>query len=452
MLLKRIPFHRFLATLTSFALLTTTSLQSLAPLAEAASSQRKIYYFHPDHLGSTTLVTDEQGQVVQEVQYKPYGEVYAQAGAVNLPHKFTGQRHDASTGLYYYNARYYDPQLGRFTQPDAFVQAPTDPQTLNRYAYARNNPVKFIDPSGHFFFLFAFAAAIFSAVASATAALLGSISGLILSIAQGAFAAIGAAVSAGGAFSAAHPYWASTIAGATAGGATGGISASQAGGNVGEGILFGAGVGALSGWAGFGAGQALLGSGLKLGGFSLLEKMFITGTEFGIAGAGIGAAAGFQGGRGSFRDIVKGAGYGFGSGFALGGATGALGHLGILKDLHGASFALQGASNPVTAVFLTAAEAAAATLGAPEVVTALVAMAAVSLVVAVAKSVAAPYDAYPGQTQGKIAKQNRAAYEAMTYAPNPAPNPVPPPNKWVKILEYVARLLTQTADFFDDLK
>jgi RHS repeat-associated protein len=68
-----------------------------------------------------------------------------------VAHKFTGQRLDSSTGLYYYHARYYDPQLGRFTQPDTIVQAPADPQTLNRYSYTRNNPVKFVDPSGHSF-------------------------------------------------------------------------------------------------------------------------------------------------------------------------------------------------------------------------------------------------------------------------------------------------------------
>jgi len=60
-------------------------------------------------------------------------------------------KEDDGTGLYYYGARYYDPEIGRFTQPDSYVQAPFDPQSLNRYAYCRNNPLIYIDPTGHFF-------------------------------------------------------------------------------------------------------------------------------------------------------------------------------------------------------------------------------------------------------------------------------------------------------------
>ena len=65
---------------------------------------------------------------------------------MEVAHKFTGQRLDASTGLYFYHARYYDASLGRFISPDPFVQDPGDPQTLNRYAYVRNNPVNLVDP------------------------------------------------------------------------------------------------------------------------------------------------------------------------------------------------------------------------------------------------------------------------------------------------------------------
>jgi RHS repeat-associated protein len=60
---------------------------------------------------------------------------------------FTGQRLDG-TGLYYYNARYYDPTIGRFISPDTVVQSPANPQTLNRYSYCLNNPLKYTDPSG----------------------------------------------------------------------------------------------------------------------------------------------------------------------------------------------------------------------------------------------------------------------------------------------------------------
>jgi len=61
----------------------------------------------------------------------------------------TGQEYDIETGLYFYKARYYNPALGRFVQPDTFVQNIGDPQSYNRYAYVRNNPLKYTDPSGH---------------------------------------------------------------------------------------------------------------------------------------------------------------------------------------------------------------------------------------------------------------------------------------------------------------
>jgi len=63
--------------------------------------------------------------------------------------RFTGQRREAGLGLYDYGARYYDPALGRFIQADTMVPSPANPQTLNRYAYTRNNPIKYNDPTGH---------------------------------------------------------------------------------------------------------------------------------------------------------------------------------------------------------------------------------------------------------------------------------------------------------------
>jgi RHS repeat-associated protein len=62
--------------------------------------------------------------------------------------KYTGQRLD-TTDLYYYGARYYDPAIGRFISADTIVPDPYDPQSLNRYSYCRNNPLRYIDPSGH---------------------------------------------------------------------------------------------------------------------------------------------------------------------------------------------------------------------------------------------------------------------------------------------------------------
>lgn len=62
--------------------------------------------------------------------------------------QFTGQRLD-STGLYFYNARYYDPSIGRFISADTLVPSFANPQAFNRYSYVYNNPLKYTDPSGH---------------------------------------------------------------------------------------------------------------------------------------------------------------------------------------------------------------------------------------------------------------------------------------------------------------
>jgi RHS repeat-associated protein len=70
-------------------------------------------------------------------------------GSLPTTYNYTGQRLDGSAGLLYYGARYYDPALGRFIQPDTLVPEPGNPQSLNRYAYVLNNPLKYTDPTGH---------------------------------------------------------------------------------------------------------------------------------------------------------------------------------------------------------------------------------------------------------------------------------------------------------------
>jgi RHS repeat-associated protein len=72
-----------------------------------------------------------------------------QWGSLPTTYNYTGQRLDGGTGLLYYGARYYDPALMRFVQPDTLVPEPGNPQTLNRYAYTLNNPLKYTDPTGH---------------------------------------------------------------------------------------------------------------------------------------------------------------------------------------------------------------------------------------------------------------------------------------------------------------
>ncbi|MBI2011789.1 hypothetical protein HYS91_03400 [Candidatus Daviesbacteria bacterium] len=104
-------------------------------------------FYHNDHLGSTNILTSESGALVEETKYDPWGELLE--GGVKSKFLYTGQEKDLETGLNYYNARYYNSHIRRFTQPDDIIQNIYDPQSLNRYSYVNNNPIKYTDPSGH---------------------------------------------------------------------------------------------------------------------------------------------------------------------------------------------------------------------------------------------------------------------------------------------------------------
>ena len=107
-----------------------------------------VYYYHPNHLGSTCYVTDENRSVVQGFLYAPFGEITNEYnnsfGSSVLPkYSFNAKELDEETGMYYYEARYYAPPT--FTSRDPlFEKYPT----FTPYAYCANNPVKFIDPTG----------------------------------------------------------------------------------------------------------------------------------------------------------------------------------------------------------------------------------------------------------------------------------------------------------------
>jgi len=113
-------------------------------VARKDSSGDKFYY-HPDHLGSTTLITNQTGDVVQETNYYPYGSVIYDASSRFL---YTGKELDISSGLMYYGARYYDAGLRQWVAPDPLISDLYNPQGLNRYSYVLNNPYKYTDPDG----------------------------------------------------------------------------------------------------------------------------------------------------------------------------------------------------------------------------------------------------------------------------------------------------------------
>ncbi|KKQ41446.1 MAG: RHS repeat-associated core domain protein [Microgenomates group bacterium GW2011_GWC1_37_8] len=111
-----------------------------------AKAAEKLNFIHHDHLGSTVLMTSDKGEVISKQSYYPYGATRSQSlvvGSKQIERQYTGQVSDQDqTGLYYYNARYYNPTIAKFTQADSLFEG------LNKYSYVRNNPIVNTDPSG----------------------------------------------------------------------------------------------------------------------------------------------------------------------------------------------------------------------------------------------------------------------------------------------------------------
>lgn len=123
-------------------------------------SSTNIYYILRDYLGSITHIFTRSGDVVQELSYDAWGrlrdpatqQVYASGKepTLFLGRGYTGHEHLTQFGLINMNARLYDPALGRFLSPDPYVQMPDMSQSLNRYTYAMNNPLCYVDQDGEF--------------------------------------------------------------------------------------------------------------------------------------------------------------------------------------------------------------------------------------------------------------------------------------------------------------
>jgi RHS repeat-associated protein len=109
---------------------------SLGSMLVATRVDGVVHYHAGDHLGSTSVSVDALTSVVASSSFMPFGSLRS-GGPVGTERTFTGQVDDAGTGLMFYNARYYDPVVGRFTQADSVLDG------TNRYAYVRNNPTRF---------------------------------------------------------------------------------------------------------------------------------------------------------------------------------------------------------------------------------------------------------------------------------------------------------------------
>jgi len=109
-----------------------------------------VFYFFADHLGSSRVVTNATGGIVEDSDYYPFGGERVVVDALNNPYKFTGKERDGESSLDFFNARYYSSSLGRFLSPDPdnAGSLEEDPQRWNGYSYARNNPLLYTDPDG----------------------------------------------------------------------------------------------------------------------------------------------------------------------------------------------------------------------------------------------------------------------------------------------------------------
>jgi len=140
-----------------------------------SDSSESVYYYHGDHLGSSSVITRKDGSYHEDTEYFPYGETWVNNKAIDttesMPYKFTSKEQDPETGLYYYGARYYEPKISRWISTDPAIEKyfpqhngidmekddinnlPADgiydPINLNMYSYTGNNPISYVDLVGN---------------------------------------------------------------------------------------------------------------------------------------------------------------------------------------------------------------------------------------------------------------------------------------------------------------
>jgi RHS repeat-associated protein len=116
-------------------------------------------YFHTDHLGSISVISDENGVVVERLSFDAWGKRRHPDGTDDTTGSitsqttrgFTGEEELSVAGLVHLNGRVYDPLLARFTSADTITESPDSTQGWNRYSYVGNDPLAFTDPNGHCF-------------------------------------------------------------------------------------------------------------------------------------------------------------------------------------------------------------------------------------------------------------------------------------------------------------
>ncbi|MEM9540747.1 MAG: FG-GAP-like repeat-containing protein [Cyanobacteria bacterium P01_E01_bin.42] len=152
-------WHRPIAFVLAFVSFFTVSFSGSIALADTTSGMGergypipgRTLFFHSDHLGSTSLVTDVHANEVSQLDYEPYGEMVEPPNEDIFRPKFTGKEYDSNSGLYYFGSRYYNGHLGRFLTPDPAGQY------FSPYVYGNGDPLSGIDPTGSQFVILAIA-------------------------------------------------------------------------------------------------------------------------------------------------------------------------------------------------------------------------------------------------------------------------------------------------------
>ncbi|WP_057245511.1 RHS repeat-associated core domain-containing protein [Duganella sp. Root198D2] len=106
-------------------------------------------FYHSDPHGSVRILTGDDGQAAGSYRYDAFGQVLEQSGTTNTAYRYTGEYFDTLAGLQYNRARWVDLESGRFVSMDRFTGVPSQPISLHRYAYANDDPVNMVDPSGN---------------------------------------------------------------------------------------------------------------------------------------------------------------------------------------------------------------------------------------------------------------------------------------------------------------
>ncbi|MCC7206134.1 MAG: hypothetical protein IT323_02435, partial [Anaerolineae bacterium] len=253
-------------------------------------------FLHHDLIGTPTLYTDGSGALLRRIALGPFGSVRfdsGPAGSASGPPGLLDQPLDGETGLICLGRRLYDPRLGRFISPDRAVGGMLRLDAWNRYVYAHNNPLRYVDPTGRFSWGDFFA---ILGIAIVVAALI--VAGFFCGGATWAVAA-GVVVSVKGLLI-------GTAVGIAAGAVMGGIAAGVAGGDIWAGVLLGGFLGGVAGFSGgiLGAAAGGLAGSLFSGTVASYVSAGVSGLVQGaLMGAATGFATGFAGGKGTAESM-----------------------------------------------------------------------------------------------------------------------------------------------------